>query len=46
MIKGGGRTICGETHKLINSNWNKEEMPEEWKESIIVPIYKECDKTD
>ena len=33
-------------HKLIVSIWNKEELPEEWKESIIVPIYKMGDKTD
>jgi hypothetical protein len=26
--------------------WNKEELPEEWKELIIVPIYKKGDKTD
>ena len=26
--------------------WNKEELPEEWKESIIVPVYKKGDKTD
>ena len=26
--------------------WNKEELPEEWKESISVPIYKKGDKTD
>jgi hypothetical protein len=25
-------------HKLINSVWNKEELPDQWKESIIVPI--------
>ena len=35
-----------EINKLINSIWNKEELPEEWKESINVPIYKEGDKTD
>ena len=45
LIKARGRTICCEIHKLI-SVWNKEELPEEWKESIIVPIYKKGDKTD
>jgi hypothetical protein len=33
-------------HKLINSVWNKEELPDQWKESIIVPIHKKGDKTD
>jgi len=46
MIKAGGRTICSEIHKLINSIWNKEELPEEWKESITVPIYKKGDNRD
>ena len=40
------KTICCEIHKLIISIWNKEELPEEWKESIIVPIYEKGDKTD
>jgi len=44
LIKAGGRIIC--IHKLIISVWNKEELPEEWKESSIVPIYKKRDKTD
>ena len=46
LIKAGGRTIRCEIHKLIISIWNKEELPNEWKESIIVPIYKKGDKTD
>ena len=46
MIKAGGKTIRSKFHKLINSIFNKEEFPEEWKESIIVPIYKKDDKTD
>jgi len=46
LIKAGGRTIRYEIHKLIISIWNKEECPEEWKQSIIVPIYKKGDKTD
>ena len=46
LIKARGSTIRGEIHKLIISIWNKEELPDEWKESIIVPIYKKGDKTD
>ena len=38
LIKAGGRTIFCAIHKLIISIWNKEELPEEWKESIIVLI--------
>jgi len=36
FIKAGGRTIRSEIHKLINSIWNKEETPKEWKESTTV----------
>jgi hypothetical protein len=34
-----------EFRKLIYSIWNKEEFLEEWKESIVAPIYKSV-KTD
>ena len=40
LINVGGRTMCLEIHKLITSIWKKEKLPEEWKESIIVPIHK------
>jgi hypothetical protein len=33
-------------NKLINSIWNKEELPDQWKESIVVPIHKKGDKRD
>ena len=46
LIKAGCRTICYEIQKLIISIWNKEELPEEWKESIILPFSKKGDKTD
>jgi len=46
LIKAEGRTIRFETHKFIISIWNKEELPEEWKESITAPIYKKGGKTD
>jgi len=45
LIKAGCRTIRSEIYKL-NSIRNKEELPEEWKESIIIPIYKKGDKRD
>jgi len=44
LIKAGGKTIRSDIHKLLHSIWNKEELPEEWKESIIVPVYKKGDK--
>jgi hypothetical protein len=44
LIKVGGETSCSEIHKLICSIWNKEELPQQWKESII-PIHKKGDKT-
>jgi len=38
--------ICSENHEHINSIWNKEELTDDWKESIIEPGYKKGDKTD
>jgi hypothetical protein len=46
LVKAGSRTIRSEIHELIISIWKKEELPEAWKELIIVPIYKKGDKTD
>jgi hypothetical protein len=46
LIKAGGETLHSEIHRLICSIWNKEELPQQWKESIIVPIHKKGDKTD
>ena len=40
------KIIRCEIHKLIISIWNKEELPEEWKESIIVSIYKKGNEAD
>jgi len=45
MIKAGVRTIYCENHKLTNSIWNKKELPEEGKESIIIPTRKKGDTT-
>jgi hypothetical protein len=46
LIQAGGETLRSEIHKLIKLIWNKEELPDQWKESIVVPIYKKGDKSD
>jgi hypothetical protein len=40
LIKAGGETLLSEIHKIINSIWNMEELLDQWKVSIIVPITK------
>jgi hypothetical protein len=46
LIKAGGRTIRCAIHKLIIVVWNKEELPEEWKELVLVNIHKKGAKID
>jgi hypothetical protein len=46
LIQAEANSLRSETHKLINSIWSKEELPQQWKEFVIVPIYKKDDKTD
>jgi hypothetical protein len=46
LIKAGSETLYSEIHRLICSIWNKEEFPQQWKESIIVPVCKKGDETD
>jgi hypothetical protein len=46
LNKAGGQILLSVIHKLINSIWNKEELPDQRKESIIVPIHKKDDKSD
>jgi hypothetical protein len=36
LIQAGGETLLFEIHKLTNSIWN--ELPDQWKESVIVQI--------
>jgi hypothetical protein len=41
LLQAGGNTLRSEIHKFINSTLNKKELPQKWKQSITVPIYKE-----
>jgi hypothetical protein len=42
-MKAGGEALCSEVHRLICCIRN-EELPQQWKESIIVPIHKKGEK--
>jgi hypothetical protein len=46
FIQAGSEILLSAIHKFINSIWNKEELPDQWKESIIIPVHKKGDKTD
>jgi hypothetical protein len=46
LIQAGGEILRSEILELINSDWNEEKLPEQWKESTNVPIYKKGAKTN
>jgi hypothetical protein len=46
LNKAGGNILSSEVHKLIKPIWNKEELSQQWKESIVVTISTKSDKSD
>jgi hypothetical protein len=46
LIQAGGELLLSAIHKLTNFVWSKEELPDQWKESIIVPVQIKGDKID
>jgi hypothetical protein len=36
LIQAGSEILFSAIHKLINSVWNKEELPDQWNKSIVV----------
>jgi hypothetical protein len=46
LIQAGGETLRSENRKIINPVWNKEGLPDQWKDSISVPVHKKDDKAD
>ena len=44
LIQDGGNSLLTEIYKLVLAIWKNEMLPEQWKESIIVSIYKKGEK--
>lgn len=43
-IKLAGKSIIDRIHKLTQNIWTKEEVPQDWKDAIIIPIHKKGSK--
>jgi hypothetical protein len=46
LIQAGGEILHSKVHKLLNFIWNTQELSDQSKESIILPVQKKSDKTD
>ncbi|KAJ4430447.1 hypothetical protein ANN_22663 [Periplaneta americana] len=44
FMQEGGSALYSEIYKLVLAIWEKEIVPEQWKESLIVPIFKKGTK--
>jgi hypothetical protein len=38
--------LRSEIHQFPNSVWDKEKLPDQWRETIILPVYKKSNKID
>ena len=44
LLKHGGEKLAKVMHEIVFETWNKEAMPDEWLEGVIVPLHKKGDK--
>jgi hypothetical protein len=44
LIKNGGRTLRKALHRLTLNIWDNEQLPDQWNEGIICPIFKKGDR--
>ena len=44
LIKYRGIKLLNISYELVRLMWGEERIPDEWKETIIVPIYKKGDR--
>jgi hypothetical protein len=40
LIKFGGNKLLNRVYEPVRQIWEEERIPEEWKETTVVPIYK------
>jgi hypothetical protein len=44
LLKHGGRTLKQKLHEVILMIWNNDQLPQQWNEGIICPVYKKSDR--
>ena len=44
LIKYGGNKLLNRMYELVRQIWEEGRIPEEWKETILVPIHKRGDR--
>jgi hypothetical protein len=46
LTQAGDKILLSAIHELINTVWNKEELPDQWEGSVIVQVHNKGDKAD
>ena len=46
LWRHGGDSACEALHRLISKIWEAEELPDQWKEALIIPLHKKGDRKE